>query len=95
MVLESVVIYNEVNRYFSQKCKILQEDEQSDSEERLGELSGLSTHYISDIEQGKYSPSIPTIENIAKALDVDPYLLFIANPKANKLEPRVDIHRKK
>ena len=23
MVLESVVIYNEVNRYFSQKCKIL------------------------------------------------------------------------
>ena len=34
-------------------------------------------------------------EKIAKALDVDPYLLFIANPKANKLEPRVDIHRKK
>ena len=23
MVLESVVIYNEVNRYFSQKCKVL------------------------------------------------------------------------
>ena len=68
---------------------------QNYSQERLGELSGLSTHYISDIEQGKYSPSIPTIENIAKALDVDPYLLFIANPKANKLEPRVDIHRKK
>lgn len=65
------------------------------SQEKLGELSGLSTHYISDIEQGKYSPSIPTIENIAKALDVDPYLLFIANPKVNKLEPRVDIHRKK
>lgn len=65
------------------------------SQEKLGEKSGLSTHYISDIEQGKYSPSIPTIENIAKALKVEPYLLFAPNPKANKLESRVDIHRKK
>lgn len=64
------------------------------SQEKLGEKSGLSTHYISDIEQGKYSPTIPTIERIATALDVEPYLLFIANPKANKLAPRVDIHRK-
>ena len=65
------------------------------SQEKLGEKSGLSTHYISDIENGKYSPSIPTIENIAKALKIDPYLLFTHNPKANKLESRVDIHRKK
>lgn len=65
------------------------------SQETLGEKSGLSTHYISDIEQGKYSPSIPTIENIAKALKIEPYLLFVSNPKANTLEPRVDIHRKK
>ena len=64
------------------------------SQEKLGEKSGLSTHYISDIEQGKYSPTIPTIERIATALDVEPYLLFIENPKANKLAPRVDIHRK-
>ena len=67
---------------------------QNYSQERLGELSGLSTHYISDIEQGKYSPSIPTIENKAKARDVDPNLHLIANPKPNKLEPRDEIHRK-
>lgn len=65
------------------------------SQEKLGEQSGLSTHYISDIERGKYSPAIPTLERIAKALDIEPHLLFIANPKANKLESRVDIHRKK
>ncbi len=64
------------------------------SQEKLGELSGLSTHYISDIEQGKYSPSIPTIECIAKSLQIEPYLLFIANPKADQLSSRVDIHRK-
>ena len=65
------------------------------SQEKLGEKSGLSTHYISDIEQGKYSPSIPTIESLAKALEIEPYLLFIANPKANRLESRVDMQRKK
>ena len=42
------------------------------SQEKLGEKSGLSTHYISDIEQGKYSPSIPTIESLAKALEIEP-----------------------
>lgn len=65
------------------------------SQEKLGEKSGLSTHYISDIEQGKYSPSIPTIESLAKALEIEPYLLFIANPKANRLEARVDMQQKK
>lgn len=64
------------------------------SQEQLGEKSGLSTHYISDIEQGKYSPTIPTIENISKALGIQPHLLFIENAEANKLAPRVDIHRK-
>lgn len=65
------------------------------SQEKLGEMSGLSTHYISDIEQGKYSPSIPTIERISKALDISPQLLFTENPKAKNLSARVDIHRKK
>ncbi len=65
------------------------------SQEKLGEMSGLSTHYISDIEQGKYSPSIPTIERISKALDIAPHLLFTENPKAKNLSARVDIHRKK
>lgn len=65
------------------------------SQEKLGEMCGLSTHYISDIEQGKYSPTIPTIERISKALDVLPHLLFAENPKAKNLSARVDIHRKK
>lgn len=65
------------------------------SQEQLAEMCGLSTHYISDIENGKYSPSIPTIERVAKALEITPDLLFVDNPKAKKLSARVDIHRKK
>ena len=65
------------------------------SQEKLGEKTGLSTHYISDIENGKYSPPFITIENIAKALDIEPYLLFKSNPKANLLAPRIDMQQKK
>lgn len=64
------------------------------SQEKLAEMAGLSTHYISDIEQGKYSPSIPTIERISKALDILPQLLFTENSKTKNLSARVDIHRK-
>ena len=65
------------------------------SQEKLGELSGLSTHYISDIEQGKYSPTIPTIERISEALEISPHMLFIENPNAKNMAKRIDIHRKK
>lgn len=64
-------------------------------QEKLGEMSGLSTHYISDIERGRYSPTIPVIERISKALDISPHLLFVENPEAKHLSARVDIHRKK
>lgn len=65
------------------------------SQEKLGEKSGISTHYVSDIEQGKYSPTIPTIELLSKALDIEPYKLFMENPKAQELMPRVDMQRRK
>lgn len=65
------------------------------SQEKLGEICGLSTHYISDIENGKYSPSIPTIQKIAKALNIQASLFFTENPKAKELASRVDIQRKK
>lgn len=65
------------------------------SQEKLGEMTGLSTHYISDLERGRYSPPIPTIENIAKTLGIQPNLLFVDNIEAQKLSSRIDIHRKK
>lgn len=59
------------------------------SQEKLAEICGLSTHYVSDIENSKYSPSIPTIQKLAKALEIPAHLLFIENPKAKEIQPRV------
>ena len=65
------------------------------SQEELAELCDLSTHYISDIEHAKYSPSIPTIEIIAKGLNIKPSLLFEENPLTKELPSSVELFRKK
>ncbi len=40
-------------------------------QEKLGELSGLSTNSISTIERGQSKPSIETLEKIANALNIE------------------------
>ncbi len=40
------------------------------SQEKLGELSGLSKTHIGDIERGTTIPSIETLNKIAIALDI-------------------------
>ncbi len=46
------------------------------SQEKLSELAGISTDYISLIERGKRTPSIKRLCMIAKALDIEPYELL-------------------
>ena len=46
------------------------------SQEKLAELSKLSPRYITDVERGLHCPTIPKIESIAKALNIEPYILF-------------------
>lgn len=47
------------------------------SQEKLAELSKLSPRYITDVERGKHCPTIQKIESIAKALNIEPYELFL------------------
>ncbi len=47
------------------------------TQEKLGELSGISTDYISELERGKKVPSIKRLDLIAKALDIEIYKFFI------------------
>ena len=46
------------------------------SQEKLAELSNLNTSYIGQIERGEKNPSVDTVYNIAKALEVDLSFLF-------------------
>ena len=47
------------------------------TQEQLGELSGVSTDYISELERGKKVPSIKRLDYIAKALNIEIYKFFI------------------
>jgi len=46
------------------------------SQEELGFESGYHRTYISMLERGKKSPSLKTIFQLAKALDVDPSVIM-------------------
>lgn len=87
-------IFAENIRYYRFNYKRKDELKIGLSQEELAELCDLSTHYISDIERAKYSPSIPTIEVIAKSLDIKPSMLFEKNPLASKLPSSVELYRK-
>lgn len=46
------------------------------TQERLAELSNLTAKYISDLERGKYAPSLSKIQDLGNALNIEPYLLI-------------------
>ena len=43
------------------------------SQEKLAELCRLSPRYITDVERGLHCPTIPKIESIAIAFNIEPY----------------------
>ncbi len=42
----------------------------------LAEKIDLSDKYVSDLERNKFSPSLDTIDNLAKVFNIKPYLLL-------------------
>jgi transcriptional regulator with XRE-family HTH domain len=44
--------------------------EKSLSQERLAELTGLSTNYIGEMERGLKAPGLPVVVRLAMALEV-------------------------
>lgn len=47
------------------------------TQEKLSEISSISSDYLSEIERGKRIPSLKRLLLIAEALDVELYKLFI------------------
>ena len=62
------------------------------SQEAFAELAGLHRTYISDLERGKRSIALDNIEKIARALDIDAYLLFIEANNFNDISKKT--HRR-
>ena len=46
------------------------------SQEKLAEKCNLSRNYISDLENTKSNPTLNTLNVLAKALNIKPYLLL-------------------
>ncbi len=59
------------------------------SQEKLAELCNLTPKYISDLERGKFCPSFNKLQDIAKALNVEPFELL----KPDHLEEAVKSKR--
>lgn len=51
------------------------------SQEKLAELSGLSTNYIGEIERTDRKVTIDTIEKVANGFNIDPSLLLTNRKK--------------
>ena len=46
------------------------------TQDKLSEITGISSDYLSEIERGKKTPSFKRMLLIAKALDIEVYKLF-------------------
>lgn len=62
------------------------------TQEQLSDLTDIGASSISKIESGIYHPTDENLERISKALDVEPYKLYMFNHKKNKLELLDDIN---
>jgi len=58
------------------------------SQEKLAERCNISTNCISEFERLKKSPNVKTVINIAYALGIEPYKLFLGNDYTNEKQQR-------
>ena len=65
----------DIREVFSQNLKYYR-IKSNISQEKLSEVVGLTDKYISDLERNLYDPSLQTIDSLAKALNIETYLLL-------------------
>ncbi len=68
-------IFKENVIYYRKKKKL--------SQERLAELSDISTNYVGDIERGNRKVTIDTIEKISKGLNISAPTLLTERKKGS------------
>ena len=67
---------NSTKDIFRQNLKFYR-NELNLTQEKLSELSDISSDYLSEIERGKRTPSFKRLDLIASALNIEVYKLFI------------------
>ena len=68
--MEDVLGYLKVNiRFYRKKCNL--------SQQKLAEMCGLSTFYVSELEHGRKYPSLKTLVNMADVFSIPVYMLLI------------------
>lgn len=66
--------------------------EKNMTQEKFAERVDLNASYVSELENGKYGPTFEKVEEIAKVLNVTPYILFQETKNTHKKLPsRVDM----
>lgn len=71
MANSTIDIFRENLKFYRTKLGLTQD--------KLSELSGISSDYLSEIERGKRTPSFKRMDLIAGALNIEVYLLFKPN----------------
>jgi transcriptional regulator with XRE-family HTH domain len=67
-----------ISKTFGRNVRTLRE-QRGWSQEQLAEVSGLHRTYVSGIERAVRNPTLEIVELIAKALDVEPWVLLKGN----------------
>lgn len=55
------------------------------TQEELSELAGINRNYTGMIEREERSPTVDTLERIAKALEIDPVALLAAGTTKDRM----------
>lgn len=74
-------IFSQNLRYYRIKANL--------SQEKLGEEAKISDKYVSDLERNLYDPSLQTIDSLAKALNIEAYLLLKKDDTHKEVSNRV------
>ena len=72
----SKIVVMNIREKFGQRLKLLRKHRKM-SQDAVSMASGIDRSFLSEIETGKCSPTLDTINRIAKALNVHPEELFI------------------
>jgi len=81
---------NDIKKLLGQRIKEIRKARNL-TQEKLAEIVGIGTPNISYIENGRFAPSIETLQKIATALKVQPYELYKFNNTKTKQEIILEI----